>query len=145
MAGFWIVFWTAFILATTVVGGSLKHPKYIPAILLWFVLIGILHNQMLPFNKNFGFLRIRAWWLSSHAMMFAFSPDMPWLWYPMMAIIISGLGFGFRPEKSLQGFYLWGTTIIVVQTVLFYIYLLYTVNKDTANLFPFNFSVTSGD
>lgn len=138
MAGFWIVFWTAFVLGITVVGVSFKYPKYIPAILLWFVLMGILHNQMLPYNKNFGFLWIGAWWLSFHAMMFAFSPDMPWLWYPMMAIIVFGLGFGFRPDQSLLGFYLWSITIIVVRIVLFCIYLLYIVNKNTANLFPFN-------
>ena len=114
------------------------YPKYIPTVFLWFALVGILHNQMWPFNKDFGLLWIGAWWLSFHAILFAFAPDMPVLWYAMWVSIVLGVGFGLRPDESLGGFVLWTLTIILMRMILFYLYVAYFLNTNRDDLFPFN-------
>ncbi|KAH7329081.1 heterokaryon incompatibility protein-domain-containing protein [Stachybotrys elegans] len=116
----------------------IAYPKYIPALVLWLAFVGLLHDQMWPFNKDFGLLWIGAWFLSFHAFLFAFSPDMPVLWYVMWASIVVGLWFGYRPGESLGGFVLWSVTVILLRIFLFIIYVLYFVNTDRADLFPFN-------
>ncbi|KAI0113323.1 heterokaryon incompatibility protein-domain-containing protein [Daldinia grandis] len=127
------------LVALIIVAASLiKDPGYIGGVLIWFVSIGVLHNQMWPYNVDFDWRWIGAWYLLLLALLHTFAPSMPIPWYIMWVGIIIGLGYGFRPDHSLLGFILWALTIWVLRFLLFFVYMFYFSGPPSPDLFPFN-------
>jgi hypothetical protein len=93
---------------------------------------------LLALVKHF-LLCASAWFLSFHVIIYAFASFMPVVWYLLWAGIAFGLGFAFRSDQSLWGFYLWDVTIILLRALFYAAYILYYLNTMTAELFPFYF------
>ncbi|KAI8965116.1 heterokaryon incompatibility protein-domain-containing protein [Daldinia sp. FL1419] len=127
------------LVAVLVVAANLiQNPGYIGGVLIWFACIGVLHNQMWPYNPEFGWRWIAAWYLLLQALLHTFAPSMPIPWYIMWVGIIVGLGYGIRPDNSLTGFVFWALTIWVLRLFLFTIYMFYFSGGQVSDLFPFN-------
>lgn len=107
-------------------------------VLISVITIGVLHNQMWPYNKEFGWRWAGAWFLLLLAFEASFAPGMPPLWYPMLLGIVVYLGFAFRPDLSLGRFTLWLLTIFAIRMALYSIYHYYFLGfAVTADVFPF--------
>ena len=136
--GYYIV---AALVAAAVLAGNYRYygPWYVGVVvLIWVITIGILHDQMWPYNEEFGWRWIGAWFLLLQAFQFSFPPSMPPLWYPMQLGIVIGLGFAFRPDLSLGGFTLWAVTIWAIRMVLYYLYVFYVLGfAVSGDMFPF--------
>ncbi|KAK5997943.1 Cyclic AMP receptor-like A-like protein [Cladobotryum mycophilum] len=129
---------TALVAVLVSIANLLSNPGYFGAVLVFFATAGILRNQMWPYNEEFGFLWMGAWWLLLQAIMYAFAPNMKPLWYVMQTTVVVGLGVGCRPDESLGRFILWAVTIMVFRFASFFIYTFYILGGMSEDLFPFN-------
>lgn len=104
-----------------------------------FIAMIVLRNEMYPFNQDFGWGWLGAWWCLQQALVYALAPAMPFLWYPMWVAIIIALGFGLHPEQSRTRFILWAASIFVLRFVLFFFYIFYYLGTAVReDMFPFN-------
>ncbi|EFX01460.1 WD repeat protein [Grosmannia clavigera kw1407] len=116
--------------------------QYLPSVLIFFSIAVLLHNQMWPYNKDFGYVWFIAWIVLYKSITLVFAPYIvfqPVIWYSSWVVIVAMLGWAFRPDQSLTRFMLWAATIYVLRSVLFLIVLTYFPGDNRrASLFPFN-------
>ncbi|KAK5652036.1 hypothetical protein OQA88_10939 [Cercophora sp. LCS_1] len=131
----------AVVLAIIIVANAAAYDgKYLPALFMWFVSIGVFRQYMWPWSEEFGWLCIIAWFIHLQTMQCCFAPSMPYVFYPCMLGILVGLGFAIRPDVSLGRFTLWTSTVWVLRFILYGGYVFYYLGFNISwQFFPFSY------